>query len=73
MLNPEAEDPAVKTPGILTRQVVFPLVLDLYEFCTPEYKKELDGPRAAWQEAEDEKAGLEKAAEAADKDKAAEV
>ena len=48
-------------------QVVFPLVLDLYEFCTEEYKKALEGPRKAWQEAEDKRAGLEKAAKAAAK------
>ena len=52
-------------------QVVFPLVLDLYEFCTEDYKKELEGPRKAWQEAEDRKAGLEKAAKAAAKSAAA--
>jgi len=48
-------------------QVVFPLVLDLYEFCTEEYKKALEGPRKAWQEAEDKRAGLEKATKAAAK------
>ena len=46
-------------------QVVFPLVLDAYEFCTDAYKQELDGPRAAWQAAEDARAGLEKAAKKA--------
>ena len=51
--------------GLLHAQVVFPLVLDLYEFCTEDYKKALEGPRKAWQEAEDKKAGLEKAAKAA--------
>ncbi len=51
------------------------MVLDAYEFCADSYKKELDGPRAAWQEAEDVRAGLEKAAKTAAKaaDKAAEV
>ncbi|CAL5229639.1 g13003 [Coccomyxa viridis] len=48
----------------ILRKVVFPLVLDLYEFCTDEYKKALEGPRKAWQEAEDKRAGLEKAAKA---------
>ena len=51
----------------LHAQVVFPLVLDLYEFCTEDYKKALEGPRKAWQEAEDKRAGLEKAAKAAAK------
>jgi hypothetical protein len=46
-------------------QVVFPLVLDVYDFCLDEYKKGLEGPRAAWQEAEDRKAGLAKAVKAA--------
>ena len=46
---------------------MFPLVLDLYEFCTEEYKKALEGPRKAWQEAEDKRAGLEKATKAAAK------
>ena len=53
--------------GWLHAQVVFPLVLDLYEFCTEDYKRALEGPRKAWQEAEDKKAGLEKAAKAAAK------
>ena len=53
-------------------------MLDLYEFCTEEYKKALEGPRKAWQEAEDVRAGLEKAAKASAKsaakdDKAREV
>ena len=52
-------------------QVVFPLVLDLYEFCTEDYKKALEGPRKAWQVAEDRRAGLEKAAKAAAKSAAA--
>ena len=45
-------------------------MLDLYEFCTDEYKKALEGPRKAWQEAEDKRAGLEKAAKAAAKSSA---
>ena len=43
-------------------QVSFPLVLDVYEFCTDELKKELEGPREAAREAADRAAGLEKAA-----------
>jgi len=31
-------------------QVNFPLQLDLYEFCSDEYKKELQGPREAQQQ-----------------------
>jgi len=42
--------------------VTFPLVLDVYEFCTDELKKELEGPREAAREAADRAAGLEKAA-----------
>ena len=34
--------------------------LDCYEFCSDEYKKELDAPRAAYQQVEDKKAGIEK-------------
>ena len=52
---------------LLHVQVVFPLVLDLYEFCTEDYKQALEGPRKAWQESEDKKAGLERAAKAAAK------
>ncbi|CAL8463183.1 g2717 [Coccomyxa elongata] len=51
----------------ILRKVVFPMVLDAYEFCSDAYKKELEGPRAAWQAAEDERAGLEKAAKTAGK------
>lgn len=40
---------------------MFPLVLDCYEFCTDEYKKELEGPRKAIQAIEDKKAGILKA------------
>ncbi|KAK9908278.1 hypothetical protein WJX75_005397 [Coccomyxa subellipsoidea] len=59
----------------ILRKVVFPMVLDAYEFCSDAYKKQLDGPRAAWQAAEDVRAGLEKAAKTAakDADKAAEA
>lgn len=36
------------------------MILDCYEFCSEEYKKELDGPREAYQQVEDKKAGIEK-------------
>jgi len=48
----------------ILRKVTFPMVLDLYDRCTDELKKELDGPRAALKEIEDAKAGLEKAKKA---------
>lgn len=38
---PSAPEPE---PGM---QVAFPMLLDCYEYCTEEYRKELDGPRAA--------------------------
>ena len=41
------------------------MVLDLYEFCTEAYKAQLEGPRKAWQAAEDARAGLERAAKKA--------
>ncbi len=37
-------------------------MLDVYELCTDELKKELEGPREAAREAADRAAGLEKAA-----------
>jgi len=46
-------------------QVAFPLVLDVYEFCSAELKKELEGPREAARAAADRAAGLEKAAKVA--------
>ncbi len=46
-------------------QVAFPLNLDCYEFCTEEYKKELEGPRAAWDEAQERKLAAAKAKTAA--------
>lgn len=46
-------------------QVAFPLVLDVYDFCTEVLKKELEGPREAVKLEEDRKAGLEKAAKRA--------
>ena len=39
-------------------QVNFPLVLDCYEFCSEEYKRELDGPREAVQLLGDRRAGI---------------
>jgi hypothetical protein len=51
------------TPSIAAAaQVAFPLVLDVYEFCSAELKKELEGPREAARAAADRAAGLEKAA-----------
>jgi hypothetical protein len=41
-------------------QVTFPLVLDCYEFCTPEYKSVLDGPRGAEAQIEEHRAGISK-------------
>lgn len=52
-------------------QVTFPLILDCYEFCSEEYKKELEGPREAYKQIEDRKAGLIKRKKAAER-KAAE-
>ena len=46
--------------GFCWFQVNFPLVLDCYEFCSDEYKRELQGPREAYQQVEDKKAGVEK-------------
>ena len=48
------------SPKALLMQVNFPLVLDCYEFCSDEYKKELDLPRQAYHQVEDKKAGIEK-------------
>lgn len=45
---------------VFLNQVNFPTVLDCYEFCSDEYKKELDAPREAYQQVEDKKAGIEK-------------
>lgn len=42
-------------------QVTFPLVLDTYEFCSDELKKQLDGPRVAVREEEDRKANKDRA------------
>jgi ubiquitin carboxyl-terminal hydrolase 14 len=42
----------------ILRKVTFPLDLDLYDLCTPEYQAALAGPRAAAQAAADAAAGL---------------
>lgn len=44
-------------PSLPLPQVTFPADLDVYDFCTPELKKELEGPRAALKEWEDEQVG----------------
>ena len=46
-------------------QVTFPLVLDTYEFCSADLKKQLDGPRVAVREEEDRKANKDRAAKKA--------
>ena len=38
-------------------QVTFPVDLDVYDFCSDELRKELEGPRAALKEWEDEQVG----------------
>ncbi len=35
-------------------------MLDCYEFCTPEYKSVLDGPRGAEAQIEEHRAGISK-------------
>eukprot|EP00897_Mesotaenium_endlicherianum_P007692 jgi/Mesen1/6951/ME000360S06216 len=46
----------------ILRKVGFPMLLDVYDFCTPELQESLAGPRKALREAEDAKAGVGKAA-----------
>ncbi len=41
-------------------QVAFPIVLDMYEFCSDEMKKQLDGPREAVRHEEDRKANADR-------------
>lgn len=48
----------VQQKAKILRKVTFPLVLDLFEFCTEELKAALEGPRLAYKEADDAKAGL---------------
>ncbi|KAK9834879.1 hypothetical protein WJX81_005740 [Elliptochloris bilobata] len=55
----------VQQKAKILRKVAFPLVLDVYEFCSEALKKQLDGPREAARAAADRAAGLEKAAKAA--------
>ncbi len=43
-----------------TTQVAFPLLLDVYDFCTPDLKTALAGPREAFKHSEDIKAGTAK-------------
>ena len=42
-------------------QVDFPLVLDMYDFCSDELKKQLAGPREAVKAEEDRKANMDRA------------
>ena len=49
----------------LLLQVTFPLVLDTYDFCSNDLKKQLDGPRVAVREEEDRKANKDRAAKKA--------
>jgi ubiquitin carboxyl-terminal hydrolase 14 len=48
----------VQQKAKILRKVTFPLVLDMYEFCSEALKTALEGPRLAAKEAEDAKAGL---------------
>ena len=41
-------------------QVTFPLILDMYEFCSDDMKKQLDGPREAVRHEEDRKANQDR-------------
>ncbi|DBB02923.1 hypothetical protein WJX77_004368 [Trebouxia sp. C0004] len=45
----------------ILRKVAFPIVLDMYEFCSDEMKKQLDGPREAVRHEEDRKANADRA------------
>ena len=42
-------------------QVDFPLVLDMYDFCSDDLKKQLAGPREAVKAEEDRKANIDRA------------
>ena len=46
--------------GCHVMQVAFPIVLDMYEFCSDEMKKQLDGPREAVRHEEDRKANADR-------------
>ena len=41
--------------------MTFPIVLDMYEFCSDDLKKQLDGPREAVRDEEDRKANQNRA------------
>jgi ubiquitin carboxyl-terminal hydrolase 14 len=43
----------VQQKAKILRKVAFPVLLDLYEYATPVLQSTLDGPRAAWQVADD--------------------
>lgn len=45
----------------ILRKVTFPLILDMYEFCSDDMKKQLDGPREAVRHEEDRKANQDRA------------
>jgi hypothetical protein len=49
------------------RQVACPIVMDMYEFCSDEMKKQLDGPREAVRHEEDRKANADRAVKKAKK------
>ncbi|KAH8947146.1 hypothetical protein BDL97_11G025000 [Sphagnum fallax] len=44
----------------ILRKVGYPLVLDVFDFCTEELRDKLKGPRKVYQETEDAKVGLKK-------------
>jgi ubiquitin carboxyl-terminal hydrolase 14 len=48
----------VQQKAKILRKVTFPMLLDLFDFCTDELKTELKAPRLAYKEAEDAKVGL---------------
>eukprot|EP00884_Botryococcus_braunii_P009225 jgi/Botrbrau1/18303/Bobra.0179s0032.1 len=43
----------VQQKAKILRKVAFPMTLDCFEFCTEEYKKQLEGPRTAWDDAQE--------------------
>ena len=48
----------VQQKAKILRKVTFPMLLDLFDFCTDELKTTLKAPRLAFKEAEDAKVGL---------------
>lgn len=48
----------VQQKAKILRKVTFPMLLDLFDFCTDDLKMELKAPRLAFKEAEDAKVGL---------------